>query len=111
MSRAPGLSVDAADVPLQRLVLPLVDVGLVAGTHVCLRWVRAKPMYDAIADHGVTHLSGAPFVMSALLNAADSGPAPPSTSASLFNHAAAPPPAAVLARMTRPGSSSPISTG
>ena len=23
-----------------------------AGTHVCLRWVRAKAMYDAIADHG-----------------------------------------------------------
>ena len=42
-----------------------------AGTHVCLRSVRAKPMYDAIADHRVTHLSGAPFVMSALLNAAD----------------------------------------
>ena len=40
-----------------------------AGTHVCLRWVRAKPMYDAIADHGVTHLCGAPIVMSTLINA------------------------------------------
>ena len=28
-------------------------------------------MYDAIADHRVTHLSGAPFVMSALLNAGE----------------------------------------
>ena len=42
-----------------------------AGTHVCLRWVRAKAMYDAIADHGVTHLCGAPIVMSTLINAAD----------------------------------------
>ena len=40
MGRASGLSVDAADVPLQWLVLPLVDLG-VAGTHVCLRQVRA----------------------------------------------------------------------
>jgi fatty-acyl-CoA synthase len=42
-----------------------------AGTHVCLRWVRAKAMYDAIADHKVTHLCGAPIVMSTLLNAPD----------------------------------------
>ena len=47
------------------------SISLVSGTHVCLRSVRAKQMYDAIANHGVTHLSGAPFVMSALLNAAD----------------------------------------
>ena len=40
-----------------------------AGTHVCLRQVRAKAMYDALADHGVTHLCGAPIVMSTLLNA------------------------------------------
>ena len=38
-----------------------------AGTHVCLRWVRAKAMFDAIADHGVTHLCGAPIVMSMLI--------------------------------------------
>ena len=41
-----------------------------AGTHVCLRWVRAKAMYEAIAEHKVTHLCGAPIVMSTLLNAA-----------------------------------------
>ena len=41
------------------------SLSVVAGTHVCLRSVRAKQMYDAIADHKVTHLSGAPFVMSA----------------------------------------------
>ena len=45
------------------------SISIVAGTHVCLRQVRAKAMYDAIADHGVTHLCGAPIVMSTLVNA------------------------------------------
>ena len=27
------------------------SLSAVAGTHVCLRWVRAKAMYDAIAEH------------------------------------------------------------
>ena len=44
-------------------------LSLVAGTHVCLRWVRAGPMYEAFAEHKVTHLCGAPIVMSTLLNA------------------------------------------
>ena len=47
-------------------------ISAVAGTHVCLRWVRAKPIYDAIAEHGVTHLCGAPIVMATLVNAAES---------------------------------------
>jgi len=78
------------------------SLSLVAGTHVCLRAVRAKPMYDAIADHRVTHLSGAPFVMAALLNAA---PEEKRTFEQrvAFNHAAAPPPAAVLAKMDAEG--------
>ncbi|MEQ1669849.1 MAG: acyl-CoA synthetase [Hyphomicrobium sp.] len=78
------------------------SVTLAAGTHVCLRWVRAKAMYDAIADHKVTHLSGAPIVMSTLLNAsADEKRDIPQIVA--FNHAAAPPPAAVLSAMTDAG--------
>ena len=44
-------------------------VTALAGTHVCLRRVEAKPIFDAIADHGVTHLCGAPIVMNMLLNA------------------------------------------
>src|SRR6185369_13600501 len=47
------------------------SISLVSGTHVCLRAVRAKQMYDAISDYGVTHLSGAPFVMAALLGASE----------------------------------------
>jgi len=41
---------DPADVPLQRLVLAWT-ISVVAGTHVCLRQVRATAMYDAIARH------------------------------------------------------------
>ena len=73
-----------------------------AGTHVCLRWVRAKQMYDAIADHGVTHLCGAPIVMSLLINAADEDKRDfPQTVT--FNTAAAPPPESVLAGMADAG--------
>ncbi|MBL8584332.1 MAG: acyl-CoA synthetase [Rhizobiaceae bacterium] len=73
-----------------------------AGTHVCLRWVRANAMYDAIADHGVTHLCGAPIVMATLINAdeADKRPFPQTVT---FNTAAAPPPEAVLAGMAGAG--------
>ncbi|GAA4122110.1 acyl-CoA synthetase [Aminobacter aganoensis] len=73
-----------------------------AGTHVCLRWVRAGQMYAAIADHGVTHLCGAPVVMSLLINTRDeekrSFP-----QAVTFNTAAAPPPEAVLSGMADAG--------
>jgi len=73
-----------------------------AGTHVCLRWVRAKAMYDAIADHGVTHLCGAPIVMSLLVNASEEDKRQfPQTVA--FNTAAAPPPEAVLSGMADAG--------
>ncbi|MGB3718545.1 MAG: AMP-binding protein, partial [Hyphomicrobiaceae bacterium] len=74
----------------------------VAGTHVCLRWVRAKAMYDAIADHKVTHLCGAPIVMSTLLNAApeERRPLPHKVQ---FVTAAAPPPESVLAAMAEAG--------
>ncbi len=78
------------------------SLSVVAGTHVCLRWVRAKAMYDAIVDHGVTHLSGAPIVMSTMLDASDEDRRD-ITHRVAFNHAAAPPPASVLARMTQAG--------
>ena len=77
-------------------------LSLVAGTHVCLRWVRAKAMYDAIVDHKVTNLSGAPIVMATLLNAKDEERRE-ITHRVAFNHAAAPPPEQVLARMSEAG--------
>jgi fatty-acyl-CoA synthase len=42
-------------------------ITLMAGTHVCLRQVRGKAMWDAIAEHGVTHMCGAPIVLATLL--------------------------------------------
>ncbi|HEY2532061.1 MAG TPA: acyl-CoA synthetase [Xanthobacteraceae bacterium] len=77
-------------------------LSVVAGTHVCLRAVRAAPIYDAIATHKVTHLCGAPIVMSTLLNA------PPQERKPLphvveFVTAAAPPPESVLAAMKSAG--------
>ncbi|WP_136660878.1 acyl-CoA synthetase [Nitratireductor sp. XY-223] len=77
-------------------------LGVVAGTHVCLRWVRAGAMYDAIADHGVTHLCGAPIVMATLLNAPDDEKRGFDQAVS-FNTAAAPPPESVLAQMAEAG--------
>jgi fatty-acyl-CoA synthase len=77
-------------------------LSVVAGTHICLRAVRAPAMYDAIATHKVTHLCGAPIVMATLLNApaAEKKPLPHEVE---FVTAAAPPPEAVLAAMKEAG--------
>jgi fatty-acyl-CoA synthase len=77
-------------------------LSVVAGTHVCLRWVRAGLMYDAMATHGVTHMCGAPIVMSALLGA-KSEERRELTKKVQFITAAAPPPEAVLAGMAKAG--------
>ena len=78
------------------------SISVLAGTHVCLRQVRAPAMYDAIATHKVTHLCGAPIVMATLLNApaAEKKPLPHTVE---FFTAAAPPPEAVLAAMKEAG--------
>ena len=78
------------------------SISVVAGTHVCLRAVRAAAMYDAIATHKVTHLCGAPIVMAALLNAPDAEKKPLPHTVEFFT-AAAPPPEAVLAAMKEAG--------
>jgi len=78
------------------------SISVLAGTHVCLRQVRAAAMYDAIAAHKVTHLCGAPIVMATLLGApaAEKKPLPHTVE---FFTAAAPPPEAVLAAMKDAG--------
>jgi fatty-acyl-CoA synthase len=78
------------------------SLSVVAGTHVCVRWVRAKAIFDLILEHKVTHMCGAPIVMSTLINA------PESERRQLphkieFITAAAPPPESVLAAMSEGG--------
>jgi fatty-acyl-CoA synthase len=78
------------------------SLSAVAGTHVCLRWVRAGAIFDALAEHGVTHLCGAPVVMSTLVNASDAERKrfPQKVT---FMAAAAPPPESTLAAMADAG--------
>ncbi|NFV79789.1 acyl-CoA synthetase [Magnetospirillum aberrantis] len=72
------------------------------GTHVCLRRIDAANMFNAIAEHKVTHLCGAPIVMGMLINASDADRKPlPHTVQ--FMTAAAPPPAAVIGRLEAQG--------
>ncbi len=78
------------------------SISVKAGVHVCLRQVRAKLMYDIIAEEKVTHLCGAPIVMSVLLNARPDEKRPLPHLVRFFT-AAAPPPAAVLAAMKEAG--------
>jgi fatty-acyl-CoA synthase len=77
-------------------------LSVVAGTHVCLRQVRAGHIYQLMAEHGVTHLCGAPIVMSTLLGASPAEKRPLKAAARFFT-AAAPPPQAVLAAMKEAG--------
>ncbi len=42
---------------------------LIGGTLVCCRDITAAAIYDAIADHGVTHFGGAPIVLNLIVNA------------------------------------------
>ncbi|SMX38105.1 AMP-binding protein [Maliponia aquimaris] len=68
------------------------------GTLVCCRDVRAKAIFDAIADEGVTHFGGAPIVLNTLVNA-------PKAERREFSHvvevftAGAPPAPATLAKI------------
>ncbi len=73
-----------------------------AGTHVCLRQVAAKPIYDALADHHVTHFCGAPIIMSMLINATEEERRDIGKGIKMMT-AAAPPPASVIERLERLG--------
>ena len=77
-------------------------LSVAAGTHVCLRWVRAKAIYEALVEHGVTHMCGAPTVMATILGAGDDERRALPHKVH-FTVAAAPPPEAVLAAMAEAG--------
>lgn len=78
------------------------SISIVAGTHVCLRRVTAANMYEAAARYCVTHMCGAPIVMSMLVGATEAERKPLKSKIE-FMTAAAPPPAATLARMEAAG--------
>ncbi len=111
LAMANVITCDMAKHPVYLWTLPMFHcngwcfpwtLSVVAGTHVCLRTVRAAPIYDAIATHKVTHLCGAPIVMSTLLSAAEHERKPLPHGIE-FITAAAPPPEAVLAAMKAAG--------
>ena len=74
----------------------------ISGTHVCLRQVRDEPIWDALATHKVTHLCGAPIVMSLIIAAGDKVKRQLGHIVEFFT-AAAPPPQQVLADMKQAG--------
>src|SRR5688572_4775648 len=45
------------------------SVTAMCGTHVCLRAVEPKQIFELIVEHGVTHMCGAPTVLTMLVNA------------------------------------------
>ena len=77
-------------------------VTAVAGTHICLRRVDPAPIFEAIAEHRVTHLCGAPIVLNLLVHA-------PESVKRRFDHVVevatggAAPPSAVIEAMERMG--------
>jgi len=77
-------------------------VTAVAGTHVCLRRVEPAAIFAAIAAHRVTHLCGAPIVLTMLIHA-------PEEAKRRFDHVVeaatggAAPPSAVIEAMERMG--------
>jgi fatty-acyl-CoA synthase len=77
-------------------------LSVVFGTHICLRQVRSEPIWRAITEHNVTHLCGAPPVMS-LLVSGDADARQTLDRTVEFFTAAAPPPEKVLAEMESAG--------
>jgi fatty-acyl-CoA synthase len=77
-------------------------VTLAGGTHVCLRRVEPAPIFAAIAEHGVTHMCGAPVVLSMLIHAPEDARRPFPQTVQIATGGAAPP-SSVITRMEAMG--------
>ena len=77
-------------------------ITLLAGTHVFMRGPTAAGIYNAFADHGVTHLCGAPIIMSMIAGAPEAERRPFDQKVRMMT-AAAPPPAPVISAMEHMG--------
>jgi len=77
-------------------------VTAIGATHVCLRKVEAGAIFRKIADHGVTHLCGAPIVLNMLVNAT-AAQIKTLTRPGLAATGGAAPPTAIIAGMERLG--------
>jgi fatty-acyl-CoA synthase len=77
-------------------------LSLVAGTHVCLRHVRAGEILDAIEQHGVTNFCGAPTVLNMIVQELHKRAFTLPKRVEVAT-GGAPPPAAILAAMDRAG--------
>ena len=73
-----------------------------AGTSVCLRKVEAGAIFAAFAEHGVTHLCGAPIVMNMMVNAPSEARAPYTQQVQMMTAGAAPP-SAIIRKMEAMG--------
>ncbi len=72
-------------------------VTAVAGTHVCLRQPHPKPVFEALAQHGVTHFCAAPIVLNMLINAPEEQKLPFQQQVTAATGGAAPPAATIEA--------------
>ena len=73
-----------------------------AGTHVCLRKVEPRRIFEAIVEHRVTHMCGAPIVLNMLVHAPEEAKRPLPLRTKVATGGAAPP-AVVIERMEAMG--------
>jgi fatty-acyl-CoA synthase len=71
-------------------------------THVCLRKVEPRRIFDLVAEHGVTHMCGAPIVLNMLVHAPADAKRPLPLRTKVATGGAAPP-AVVIERMEAMG--------
>ncbi|KAF5738097.1 acyl-activating enzyme 2 isoform X1 [Tripterygium wilfordii] len=67
-------------------------VAAMGGTNICLRKVSAKGIFDSISEHNVTHMGGAPTVLSMIVNSSISDRRPLPHKVQVMTGGAPPPP-------------------